>query len=254
MGVPLKAPLATFERVYALPMLTISMEKGTGVVTSVPSDSPDDYATLRDLKNKAPLREKFGIKEEHVLPFEPVPIINIPEMGDLAAIVACEKYKVASQNDKENLKNAKDEVYTKGFYDGVMKVGKYAGQKVQEAKNLVKNDLLASGEAAKYWEPEGKVVSRSGDECIVALMDQWYLAYNDEDWKKPVRDHVTNTFTCYNDIVHKSFAATVEWLQQWGCSRSFGLGSTLPFDKNYLVESLSDSTIYMAYYTVVHLL
>jgi len=25
---------------------------GTGVVTSVPSDSPDDYAALRDLKNK----------------------------------------------------------------------------------------------------------------------------------------------------------------------------------------------------------
>ncbi|EAS06110.2 cytoplasmic leucyl-tRNA synthetase (macronuclear) [Tetrahymena thermophila SB210] len=254
LGIPLKAPLSTYEKVYALPMLTISMEKGTGVVTSVPSDSPDDYAALRDLKNKAPLREKYGIKEEHVLPFEPVPIINIPELGDLAAIVACEKHKVASQNDKENLKNAKDECYLKGFYDGVMKVGKYAGVKVQDAKNLVKNDMLASGEAAKYWEPEGKVISRSGDECIVALMDQWYLAYDEEEWKKPVRDHVKNVFNCYNDIVHKSFIATVEWLQQWGCSRSFGLGSYLPFDKNYLVESLSDSTIYMAYYTVVHLL
>lgn len=30
-------------------MLTISMDKGTGVVTSVPSDAPDDYAALRDL-------------------------------------------------------------------------------------------------------------------------------------------------------------------------------------------------------------
>lgn len=28
MGVPLKAPLSPFEKVYALPMLTISMEKG----------------------------------------------------------------------------------------------------------------------------------------------------------------------------------------------------------------------------------
>jgi len=25
---------------------------GTGIVTSVPSDSPDDFAALRDLKNK----------------------------------------------------------------------------------------------------------------------------------------------------------------------------------------------------------
>ena len=37
-------------------MLTIKEDKGTGVVTSVPSDSPDDFAALRDLKKKAALR------------------------------------------------------------------------------------------------------------------------------------------------------------------------------------------------------
>lgn len=31
-------------------MLTIKEDKGTGIVTSVPSDSPDDYAALMDLK------------------------------------------------------------------------------------------------------------------------------------------------------------------------------------------------------------
>jgi leucyl-tRNA synthetase len=30
-------------------MLSISMSKGTGVVTSVPSDSPDDYAVMVEL-------------------------------------------------------------------------------------------------------------------------------------------------------------------------------------------------------------
>jgi hypothetical protein len=34
-------------------------DKGTGVVTSVPSDSPDDWAALRDLKNKQPFRSDF---------------------------------------------------------------------------------------------------------------------------------------------------------------------------------------------------
>ena len=49
MGLPLKAPLTKYEVVYSLPMMTISMDKCTGVVTSVPSDSPDDWAALRDL-------------------------------------------------------------------------------------------------------------------------------------------------------------------------------------------------------------
>lgn len=50
------------------------------------------------------------------------------------------------------------------------------------------------------------------------------------------------------------FEHTLGWLNQWACSRSFGLGTLLPWDPEYLIESLSDSTIYMAYYTVAHLL
>lgn len=45
-------------------MINISMGKGTGVVTSVPSDAPDDYAVLMDLVKKQPLREKYGLKDE----------------------------------------------------------------------------------------------------------------------------------------------------------------------------------------------
>jgi leucyl-tRNA synthetase len=34
----------------------------------------------------------------------------------------------------------------------------------------------------------------------------------------------------------------------------FFTGTRIPWDEQYLIESLSDSTIYMAYYTVAHLL
>ena len=141
-------------------MLTIKDDKGTGVVTSVPSDSPDDYAALRDLKNKEPFRQKYGITDEMVLPFDPVPIIEIPEYGNLSAVTACDKLKVQSQNDKDKLAEAKELVYLKGFYEGVMIIGDFKGKSVQDAKPLIKNQLVKDNEAVLYMEPEKTIISR----------------------------------------------------------------------------------------------
>ena len=58
----------------------------------------------------------------------------------------------------------------------------------------------------------------------------------------------------YGEEARRAFEHTLGWLRQWACSRSFGLGTRLPWDPQYLIESLSDSTIYMAFYTVAHLL
>jgi leucyl-tRNA synthetase len=52
LGLPLKAPNCIYSTIYTLPLLTISMEKGTGIVTSIPSGAPDDYVTLQTLKDK----------------------------------------------------------------------------------------------------------------------------------------------------------------------------------------------------------
>lgn len=58
----------------------------------------------------------------------------------------------------------------------------------------------------------------------------------------------------YDEAVLHSFQHTLGWLNQWACSRSFGLGTRVPWDPEFLIESLSDSTIYMAFYTVAHIL
>jgi leucyl-tRNA synthetase len=131
LGLPLKAPNAVYERVYTLPLITISMSKGTGVVTSVPSDAPDDYAALKELKDKPLWREKFGLTAEMVDPFEVVPIIEIEGYGTTAAVLMCERLDIKSAKDTEKLKAAKEEVYTKGFYEGVMLVGECRGMKVR---------------------------------------------------------------------------------------------------------------------------
>lgn len=253
IGLPLQAPLTSHPVIYALPMLTILTDKGTGVVTSVPSDSPDDYMALNDFKSKPALRSKFNVKDEWVLPFSLIPIINIPEFGDASAERMCIDLKIASQNDKEKLAEAKRLTYLKGFTDGVMLVGDLKGTKVQDAKPQIKKLLLASGEAVSYSEPEKKVLSRSGDECVVALTDQWYLTYGEPEWRSQAEECLAQ-MQLYSEETRHGFQHTLGWLDRWACSRSFGLGTKIPWDPQFLIESLSDSTVYMAFYTVAHIL
>ena len=253
MGMALKAPLTKFDVIYTLPMLTIKEDKGTGVVTSVPSDSPDDFAALRDLKKKQPFREKYGIRDDMVLPYDPVPIIDIPSYGSLAAVTVCEELKVQSQNDKDKLAEAKERVYLKGFYEGVMTVGDHKGKKVQDVKKPIQKEMIQKNEAVTYMEPERKVMSRSGDECVVALCDQWYLDYGEPEWRKQA-DQCLKELETYTEEVRRNYEATLDWLHEHACSRSYGLGTKIPWDPQYVIEALSDSTIYMAYYTVAHLI
>lgn len=81
------------------------------------------------------------------------------------------------------------------------------------------------------------------------------LNYGEESWKNVVMNHVTSSrFNCYSEKTHQEFETILNWLKEWGCSRTAGLGTKLPWDDQFVVESLSDSTIYMAYYTIAHFL
>jgi len=136
-----------------------------------------------------------------------------------------------------------------------MDVGECKGMTVQAAKPIVKNKMIDDGLAVLYHEPEGLVMSRSGDKCIVASCYQWMLDYGEENWKNFVMEHVkSDKFEAYNPKTLQEFEKILDWLKEWGCSRTQGLGTLVPWDKQFVIESLSDSTIYMAYYTVAHLL
>ncbi|XWV25611.1 leucyl-tRNA synthetase [Tupanvirus deep ocean] len=105
-----------------------------------------------------------------------------------------------------------------------------------------------------YYEPAAEVISRSGDKCIVAETDQWYIMYDNEEWQKLVYDHVSTKVEFTDSTVRELMLDTIKKSHPWPFSRTFGMGSRIPFDEKYLIDSLSDSTIYMAYYTIAHLI
>lgn len=262
IGTKLRSEMALHSEFYLLPMDGVLANKGTGVVTSVPSDSPDDYATLMDLRKKA---EFYGIDPAWAAP-EPIAVLSTPTYGEMTAPALVKQLKIQSPKDVKQLAEAKEIAYREGFYNGTMLVGPYKGEAVETAKKKVQDDIVAAGWAFKYSEPEGMVMSRSADECVVALCDQWYMAYGEPTWRAKAekcvrhwhavtdRDRLLASMNTYTSDTRNAFEGSLNWLREWACSRSYGLGSRMPWDKQFLVESLSDSTIYMAYYTIAHLL
>ena len=239
VGTLVNAPLSVHTKgVRVLPMESVLPTKGTGVVTSVPSDSPDDYVTLKDLAKKA---EYYGISKEWA-ELEIVPVVETPSYGNLTAKFIAEKMKINSPKDTKQLAEAKDLAYKEGFYKGTMLVGDFEGESVEAAKPKIREALLKSQDAFAYAEPTSQVISRSADECVVAYLGQWFLNYgeNDPEWCQQASDYVANGLETYQRETKNAFEAMLEWLNRWACARTYGLGSKLPWDRKFLVESLSD--------------
>ena len=197
IGTKVTPPFGLVKEVYVLPMEGVLATKvrmlslgegeypahcdsqGTGVVTSVPSDSPDDYRTLMDLRKKA---EMYKIKPDWAA-IDPIPVLSTPKYGDMAAEKLCTQLKIQSQRDTKLLAEAKELAYKEGFYNGVMTVGDFKGETVEQAKPKVREQMIEAGLAVPYAEPESEVISRSADVCVVALVDQWYLDYGETKWR-----------------------------------------------------------------------
>ena len=172
--------------------------QGTGVVTSVPSDSPDDFQTLTDLKKKP----EFYKVDPSWVNVEPIPVISTPTYGEMTAPAVVKQLKIQSQKDTKQLAEAKEIAYKEGFYNGTMLVGEFKGLPVQEAKPRVREKLIEAGLAFAYAEPEGLIVSRSSDECVIALMDQWYLDYGEPTWRAQAEKYVDCYITISDGLTH----------------------------------------------------
>ncbi|ELQ73997.1 Leucyl-tRNA synthetase [Trachipleistophora hominis] len=94
-----------------------------------------------------------------------------------------------------------------------------------------------------YYEPEKEVLGRTGSKCVVALVNQWFLDYDNADWKRRVAECIED-MNCLPETKRMLLDA-LGWIDKWGFSRTFGLGTSF---REYVIDSLSDSTIYMAFY------
>ncbi len=227
------------KKVPILPASFVESQTGTGIVMSVPAHAPFDYQALVDYQ-----------KKDSNIKIEPISIIKTEEFGEIPAKEIVEKLGIKDQDDPK-LDEATNEVYSKEFYSGVLKqnTGKFTGLKVSEAKDTIKAWLAESKNSDILLElNNGPVRCRCGAECVVKLLNnQWFLNYLDQSWKDKTNQCFEKMSVLPSEI-RTEFNYVVGWLRQRACARQHGLGTKLPWDQGWIVESLSDSVIYMAYY------
>ena len=245
IGKTVVTPL-TGKEVPVLPAYFIDPEIGTAVVYSVPGHAPYDYLALKDL-------QKNGYKLAEGI--EPISIIKVDGYGEFPAIEEVERLKVKDQKDP-NADLATKNVYSAEFRKGVLKdnCGEFSGTPVNVARKLVYEKLEEMGLAKTMWELPEPVICRCTARCHVKILEnQWFLKYSDQEWKDKARDCV-KSMNIYPEEARQWFLDVIEWLNDYPCARQSGLGTPLPWDNSWLVETLSDSTVYMAYYTIAHIL
>ncbi len=244
---------ATNEKILILPADFVDPKNATGVVMSVPGHAPYDYVALENLSKTPEQLKKYGLPSDLMETIKPVSIIAVSEYSDIPAGDVVKQMHIESQTDSK-LEEATREVYRHEFHNGTMKAntGKYADMSVAEAKDKVKQDLIAESKAGNMYELLNKpVMCRCGTECVVKIFeDQWFIDYSNPEWKAEAHAAL-NQMEILPEELRAEFNYVIDWLHEKACARKAGMGTKLPWDPEWTIESLSDSTIYMAYYTIV---
>ena len=244
------------EKIIILPASLVDPNTGTGIVMSVPAHAPYDWIGLKDLQHNKDEIRKYGLDETEVKNIKPIGLINVEGFGEFPAVDICDKMSIANQKEVEKLDKATNELYKKEFHTGVLRdlYGDLAGKRVSEVKGQMIEKFAEKKIFESIWEMTAPVVCRCTTPCYVKILEnQWFLKFSDEEWKDSVR-YAIKEMKFYPEIARQQFLNTVDWLNDKACARKSGLGTRLPWDKSWIVETLGDSTIYMAYYTIARVI
>ncbi len=250
IGKSIENPL-TQQRFPILPGWFVDTKTATGVVYSVPAHAPFDYLALKDLQEKPEMLKDFNIDPEMVKAIKPISIIKVEGFGEFPAVEVVTKMGIVDQKDPR-ADEATNAIYKKEFHSGVLKAncGPYAGKTIREAKDILIKDFKQADIASSMYDLPEPVVCRCMTPCVVKILsDQWFLNYSDAQWKALAKQAVEQ-MKIYPDNAKSSFFTVIDWLREWACARTTGFGTPLPWGKGWIIETLSDSTIYMAFYTI----
>ncbi|WP_327050785.1 leucine--tRNA ligase [Halomicrococcus gelatinilyticus] len=242
----------TGDEVLVLPAGFVDAENATGVVMSVPAHSPDDWMALQEAKADDERMEAYDIDPADVEAIEPVAILDVDEYGEVPARDAVEEHGIESSDDPA-LADATQEVYNREFHGGRLgeMYGDYAGEVVEDVRDELKADFEARGSFDSMQEFSEEVVCRCGGDVEVAKQETWFLRYDDAEWKEKAHDAVAQ-LDAIPENTREQYDHTIDWLNEWPAIRNYGLGTRLPWDPEFVIEPLSDSTLYMSYYTIAH--
>ena len=234
-----------------LPGWFVDPKNASGLVYSVPAHAPYDWVALRDLQQDPKRAEKYGIKEKDLNRIKPISLIKIEEAGEYPAIELVDKMEIKDQTDPK-VDEASRILYKKEYHTGILKdiCGKYSGKNVSEVKEKIIKELRKKGVADVMYDLPEPVICRCTTSCIVKILkDQWFLKYSDKKWKEKTIKAISNMKIC-PETAYQWFRDVIDWYKDKACARKTGLGTPLPWMPNWIVETLSDSTIYMAFYTI----
>ena len=236
-----------------LPASFVDPKNATGIVMSVPSHAPFDYVALEQLKNgPKEVFDRFGLRPTEMVKLKPISLIELPGWGESPAVDIVEKMGITDQNDPR-LEKATKEVYSREFHNGRLRgnTGQYASLSVERAKDAVKEDMIADGRATTMYELIAPVRCRCGSDVLVKIFEnQWFIDYGDQSWKELAHENLAGMEIIPREL-RQEYVNVIDWLDRKACARNVGMGTKLPWATDWIIESLSDSTIYMAFYTVI---
>jgi len=227
----------------------IDPKHGTGLVYSSPAGSPHDYMGLLEAKADGRLPKSIEViqtvqskdKKGNIIVWD----------GECAADHMRKKYAVTKSDDPK-LEEAKQELYKIEHYSGVLTgVGEpWDGLPIKWAKDKVTQALVDAKLGGIFYDTSRRAITRAGNEVIVAnLQGQWFLDYSNPEVKAKAKA-LLSRMSFYPSNLRATQKAYLDWVQKRPCARKRGIGTPLPQDPEWIIEPLSDSTIYPFYYII----